>query len=299
MRSPVQKKRRAAAALVLVLSLPVTAGCDAFGSRAPDPLWELTGLEAPESALPDPAAKLIYVSNVNGNPTDKDGNGYISTVSLGGKMINQKWVTGLDAPKGLALAGGKLYASDIDKLVEIDPNTATVTARYEAPGAKFLNDTAAAPDGTVYVSDMATNTIWRLSGGKFVAWLQSDALGNPNGIHVDGGTLVVASWGPMTDTTTIAGHLLAVTIADKNIKPIGTGKPIGHLDGLEPLGPNAFLVSDWVSGKVYKIARTGETSELMGLGQGTADLGYDPASKTAYIPQMKEGKLRAFGISAD
>ena len=58
MRSPVQKKRRAAAALVLVLSLPVTAGCDAFGSRAPDPLWELTGLEAPESALPDPAAKL-------------------------------------------------------------------------------------------------------------------------------------------------------------------------------------------------------------------------------------------------
>jgi hypothetical protein len=65
------------------------------------------------------------------------------------------------------------------------------------------------------------------------------------------------------------------------------------------LGKEAFLVTDWVSGKVYKIARTGEKSELMDLGQGTADLGYDAASKTAYIPQMKEGKLRAFKISAE
>lgn len=286
---------RPAAALAAL----VVAACGAFGAKAPAPLWELAGMEGPESALPDTAGGVIYVSNVNGNPTDKDGNGYISTVSLDGKLITQKWVTGLDAPKGLAKVGGKLYVSDIDALVEIDTTTAAITAKYPAAGAKFLNDTAADPAGNVYVSDMATNTIWRLSGGKFEAWLQSNSLDNPNGLLIDGDTMVVAAWGPMTDMTTIAGHLLGVHLGDKSIKPIGGGKPVGHLDGIEPLGTDAFLVTDWVSGKVYKIARSGEKSELMDLGQGTADLGYEAASKTAFIPQMKEGKLRAFKISAE
>lgn len=275
------------------------AGCGEFGSKAPAPVWELAGLEGPESALPDVASGTIYVSNVAGTPTDKDGNGYISTVGFDGKLKSQKWVTGLDAPKGLALAKGKLYVSDIDSLVEIDTTTATIAARYPAAGAKFLNDVAADRDGNVFVSDMATNTIWRLSGGTFEVWLQSEALGNPNGLYADGDTLVVATWGPMTDMTTIAGHLKGIKIDDKSMKLIAAGKPVGHLDGIEPLGRDAFLVSDWVSGKVYKIARSGERSELMGLGQGTADLGYDPAGKIAYIPQMKEGKLRAFQISAD
>lgn len=276
------------AASVWTASWPVLAG--------PTPAWELAGLNSPESALPDVGAGLIYVSNLNGDATTKDGNGYISKVSLDGKLIAQKWVTGLDAPKGLALAAGKLYVSDIDKLVEIDVASGKIAARYDAAGAKFLNDVAADASGNVYVSDMVTNTIWRLSGGKFENWLSGDALLNPNGLLVEGGTLVVAAWGKMTDgfATKVPGHLLAVSLADKSVKPLGNATPVGNLDGIEPLDQETFLVSDWMNGKVYKIKRSGDAAEIMSLGQGAADLGYDPASKTAYIPLMKKGLLQAY-----
>jgi DNA-binding beta-propeller fold protein YncE len=279
----------------------LAAGCDSASSPdavSPAPLWELAGFENPESAFPDAEAGVIYVSNVAGTPTGKDGNGSISKVSLDGRMVAQKWVTGLDAPKGLALLGGKLYAADIDRLVEIDTKDGKVLARYDAAGAKFLNDVAADSAGNVYVSDMATNTIWRLSGGKLEAWLASEALLNPNGLLVQGDTLVVAAWGRMTDgfATKVPGHLLAVSLADKSVKPLGSATPVGNLDGLEPLDKDTFLVSDWMNGKVFKIARSGEAKEILSLGQGAADLGYDAASKTAFIPQMKEGRLSAYRV---
>lgn len=274
----------------------LAGGCDSApsSSEGPPALWELAGLETPESVLPADGA--LFVSNVAGTPTDKDANGFISKVSPDGKMLAAKWATGLDAPKGLARSGGKLYTSDIDRVVEIDLATGQILASHPAQDAKFLNDVAADAAGNVYVSDMATNTIWRLARGKLEAWLVSPDLMNPNGLYVDGDKLIVAAWGPMTDPTTIAGHLLEVSLADKSVKALGSGKAIGHLDGIEPIDSETFLVTDWVAGKVYRITRSGEATEILSLGQGSADLGYDPTTKTAFIPLMKEGKLRAYKI---
>ena len=165
-------------------------------SCEPVKLWETTGLKTPESALPDPTGTFAYVSNINGKPTDKDGNGFISKVSLkDGKIIELAWAKGLDAPKGMALANGHLYAADIDQLVEIDPANGKIVARYDAPGAKFLNDVAADGEGRIYVSDSSTSTIWRLAGGKFEKWMEGEALKFPNGLHVDGDKLIIAAWG--------------------------------------------------------------------------------------------------------
>ena len=59
-----------------------------FGSvaAAQDVVWTLDGLETPESVLFDEERDVLYVSNVGGEPTVKDGNGYISRVSPDGKM---------------------------------------------------------------------------------------------------------------------------------------------------------------------------------------------------------------------
>jgi len=270
----------------------------AAAADVPAKLWELGGLETPESALPDSDAGVIYVSNVAGKPTDKDGNGYLSKVSIDGRMLEARWVTGLDAPKGLVKSGGKLFVSDIDKLVEIDVASGKIAAKHEAPGAKFLNDTAVDSAGNVYVSDMIANVIWRLSGGKLEPWLSSDALINPNGLLVEGDQLVVAAWGAMAEdwSTKVPGHLLTISLKDKSVKPLGSGTPVGNLDGLEPLGKESFLVSDWVSGKVFRVARSGEATQLLTLSSGSADLGYDAKSKTAFIPLMKDGKLVAYRI---
>ena len=273
-----------------------TLGTATAAHAAPALLWEVTGLANPESALPDVKAGVIYVSNVNGAPDKKDGNGYIAKVSLDGKTVDTKWSVGMNAPKGLALAGGKLYAADIDELVEIDTKDGKILNKYPAKDAKFLNDAASDSNGNVYVSDMATDTIWKLAAGKFEVWLHDAKLENPNGLLVEGKDLRVAAWGVMTDgmATKVSGHLVSVSLDSKVISNIGDGKPFGNLDGLEPLGGGAYLVTDWVAGRVMKYGADGKIETLLDLGQGTADIGYDAASKTMYLPQMAKSTLQAY-----
>ena len=265
----------------------------------PAVLWETSGFNTPESVLPVPAEGIAYVSNVAGKPTDKDGNGFISKLSLAdGKIIALEWATGLDAPKGLGLSGGKLYTADVDKLVEIDPKSGKVLAKYEAPGATFLNDVAVDPkNGDVYVSDSNTSTIWRLAGGKLEKWLEGPELKFPNGLKVQGDKLIVAAWGapgtsaPKSDP----GNLLEVGIADKKVVNLGDGSPVGNLDGLEPEGDD-FLVTDWVAGKLFRISKSGKADVLLTLKQGTADIGYVPEQKLLLVPLMMDGKVAAYRL---
>jgi hypothetical protein len=265
----------------------------------PVEVWQATGLKTPESALPDPTATFAYVSNINGKPLDKDGNGFISKVSLkDGKVLALEWAKGLDAPKGLALANGRLYVSDIDKLVEIDPESGKILARYDAPGSVFLNDVTAAPDGTVYVSDSSTSTIWRLTGGKLEKWLDGPQLKFPNGIHVTGDKLIIAAWGaPGTSALkSEPANLLEVSIPDKTVRDLGDGKPIGNLDGLEPLDGTGYLVTDWVAGALYRVDVSGKADLWLKLTQGTADIGYVPAQHLLLIPMMMDDKLVAYKL---
>lgn len=279
--------------VVPLLALSVAA-CG--GSDQPVQEWELSGFENPESALPDTEAGVIYVSNVAGQPHVKDGNGFISKISLDGKMIADKWVTGLDAPKGLEIVDERLYVADVDTLVEIDLTDGKVIARHVAAGARILNDISADAEGRVYVSDWGGNAIWRLADGQFEKWLESDRLQNPNGLLVESDKLVVAAWGAMNledFSTEVPGRLLTVTLADKTIMELGD-KPVGNLDGIEPFDAESYIVTDWVAGKVFQITRAGEAHEILALSQGTADLGYISGTRTAIIPMMMDNKVVAY-----
>lgn len=286
--------RLLAAAAVIAL-----AGCDGGSkSSTAHQLWEVSGLMGPECALPDSASGSVYVSNVNGEPNGKDGNGFISKISLDGKTVNNDWVKGLNAPKGLAISNGHLFTADIDELVEIDLKDGKVVAKHAVPGAKLLNDAAADGKGNVYTSDTMGNAIYRLSGGKVEEWLKGDQIAGANGLLVEGDNLIVNTWGVLSGKgweTTTAGHMLSISLADKSIKDLAGGNPVGNLDGLQPLGSGNYLLTDWMAGKVLKFSG-GKAEMLFELGQGNADLGYDAASKTAFIPQMMTGKLHAYKI---
>ena len=67
-------------------------------------MWTLGGFSHPESIDFDLAHGVFYVSNINGGPLDKDGNGFISKVSRDGKMITQHWIDGLNGPKGIVIS---------------------------------------------------------------------------------------------------------------------------------------------------------------------------------------------------
>ena len=281
--------------VALILSL---CALSAAHAGAPKKLWELKGFDAPESVVFDPASNALYVSNIGGKIWQKDRNGFLAKVSSDGKMIERDWLTGLDSPTGLALDGGKLYVADIDQLVEIDIASKSIAKRYPAPGAKWFNDVASDGKGVVYVADSATNTIWRLKDGKFEAWLTDDALNAPNGLHVEGDTLIVAPFGAMAEAGKEArlAPSLVVSLNDKSIKQLGIGLAFGNLDGVEPVGPGVYLVTDWASGPLYRVDAQGNVVRLLDLHQGTADLTYLPETKTILIPMMLDNALVAYKL---
>lgn len=260
--------------------------------------WSLFGFQEPESVVFDPLQNCFYVSNMNGAADAKDGNGFISKVSADGRMLNKAWVTGLNAPKGLVIMGRKLYAADIDELVQIAIGDRTVV-KYPAPGAKFLNDAAADYFGHVYVSDMLSDSIWRLANGKFSLWVKNPLLASPNGVFAEKTRLVVGSWGVMTGPgfqTSVPGHLVTVSLADGKVAPLGDGSPVGNIDGVEADGKGNYFVTDWVAGRLLLVSPTGASLRVLDVGQGSADLTYLRPSKILVVPVMKEDRLVAYEI---
>ena len=259
-------------------------------------VWTAEGFKNPESVLYDPARQIFYVSNVNGAPTDKDGAGHISKLSADGVVLEAEWVTGLDAPKGLVMRGDQLFVSDIDRLVAIDVNKGEIAGTWNAEGAKFLNDTAVGDDGRIFVSDMLTNSIYVLDGDSLSLWLQDEALQHPNGLRIEEGRLLIAPWGKDIQedfSTKVLGHLIAVDLASKKISTVGSGVPVGNLDGLEPDGQGNWLVTDWVAGALYRIKADGSFENLLDLNQGSADLEVVDNGGLAVIPMMMDNKVVA------
>ena len=280
-----------ATAIAIMLAAPSAAA-------EPSEVWRAEGLSNPESVVLDPAANILYVSNVAGEPAAKDGKGFISKLSPDGKIVTLEWTTQLNAPKGMALVGERLYVSDIDRLVAIHTKSGAVSNVWPAAGAQFLNDVAADEQGRIFVSDMATNTIWLLDGDSFSVWLEDAKLENPNGLKVAGDKLIVASWGKMEPdwSTKVPGHLLAVDIASKTIADLGDPAPVGNLDGLEPDGAGGWYISDWLAGGLYHAGPDGKATQIMDLAQGSADLGLIPDAKLLLVPMMIDGTLVAYKV---
>jgi glucose/arabinose dehydrogenase len=270
---------------VLLMAL-AGAGC-ASNVRAPtlEPLWVLDGLPNPESVIPAADGDVLYVSNVGGDAEARDGNGVISRVSMDGTLLQRDWVTGLDAPKGMALAGGRLFVSDLAALVEIDTRDGHVVARHAVPGAKFLNDVAAAPDGSVLVSDSANGRLYAWHDGRMGTWLAHPLLAAVNGLLPEPSRLVVV---------TMQGRLLAIDWQTHAVTVLAEG--LGDGDGIATLGGGAYLVSEW-PGRLFHVATDGTSTVLL-----------DTRAQTTYlndvlllgdrlvVPNLEPGRLSAFRL---
>ncbi len=271
-----------------------------FANTILSPVWSSPAeLKNPESVIYDPITKLLYVSNVNGNPLDVDGNGFISQLSVKGEIKKQHWLDGLNAPKGLALSGNKLYVSDINELVVIDIAAQRIIKRYPAKDAKFLNDVAIDKQGHVYVSDMMTDRIYRLSEDQFEVWMEDPALESPNGLLIEHNNLIVASWGHMNNgfETKTPGHLKVIDLITQQMKSLGDQSPVGNLDGIEADGMGNYLVTDWMNGRLLKITPEGRSETLIEFNQGSADHTVMPEKDLVIVPMMMDNVITAFRIN--
>lgn len=273
------------------------------GQIAPTPpvVWDVAhGVRAPESVYFDRGSGFLFVSQIGGGgPAQKDGDGCVSQLTVDGQMVKAQWATGLDAPKGLRSHAGRLWVSDIDRLVGIDIATGRIAETVQVPAAAFLNDVACDADGAVYVSDTRAGRIHRYRDGRLSVFKEGEELESPNGLLVEGPQLIVAGWGrglaPDFGTKT-PGRLFALDLKTATKKLI-TSKPLGNLDGLESDGAGGYIVSDWSAGKLLHVRATGEARLILQLPPGTADLAYLPAKKLLIVPRMSENRVTAYDLS--
>ena len=197
--------------------------------------WVVQDMRTPESAYLDEGSGYLFVSQIDGAPDGKDGKGRISKLGLDGTVVTADWFTALNAPKGLRSFGGTLWVADLDEVIGIDVASGKENARVKIDGAKFLNDVAVGPDGTVYVSDMLGSRIYGVKDGKATVFAEGEQLEHPNGLFVEGERLVVGGWGstPQADfSTKVKGHLYSLDLKTKQ-KTLITKQPLGNIDGVE------------------------------------------------------------------
>jgi sugar lactone lactonase YvrE len=252
-------------------------------------LWESEAtLKVPEGVRLDEKRKVLYVSNIDGQPWEADGKGSIAKVGLDGKVIAAEWVTGLECPKGLALSadGQWLYAADLGGIVVIDVKAGKIKNKIAIPEGIQLNDLVSDGKGTLYVSDSKGRKVYAVKDGKASVHLDEAVLKGPNGLLVHEGMLYV-----------LDNNSLNRVEPDKSLKVIADGMP-GGVDGLEHVKGGDFIVSVW-SGAVWYVKADG-SKELLFDGKAvqtsTADIGWDPKTQTVYVPTFFKNTVIAFKV---
>ena len=243
--------------------------------------------DVPESVLYDSKTNKLYVSNIAGKPSEKNGLGYISLVDQNGKILEKKWVTGLNAPKGMAIRNGKLFVTDIDRVAVIDIDQNKIEKFIDIPGAQFLNDIVLDSIGHLYISDTPAGVVYRFSGGRTEKWLNDENLIKiPNGMAFEKGRVLIGT-----------GN--GIVAADPNS---GTANLLiphqGGIDGLIPLGNGQYIVSDWL-GKTQILSKTANPIVLRNTISekiNAADLGFIPITKTVLIPTFFNRRVCAFNL---
>ena len=270
----------------------------AGGGAAPQLVWETLGFAAPQSVVFDRDRKQFYVSNMGTwGEGSTPGDGFISRLSAEGRLLELRWVTGFDNPKGLALAHGRLYVGDDADLVEVNPKAGTITARYRPEdGAGGFNDCTADPDGNVYVFSRRLASVFRLRAGKFERWAAVDVAktGGPNGLHAERGRLLLGGWArAAAQGEAQPGRISTLAFADQALGRLGNA-PIDSPDGIEPDGRGGYTVTDWGTGDLWHILADGTSTPILKLPRGAADHHYVVDQRLLVIPLILDHAVRAY-----
>ncbi len=247
-------------------------------------IWETDSVIAvPESVLPDTKNNVLYISLIDGGPWDADGKGGIGKLGLNGENYQADWITGMNAPKGMGIAGNRLYVADISDVVVIDIEKGKIEKKIAIDSATGLNDIAVSDNGIVYVSDSRTARIWRIENDKPALYLEN--MKGVNGLKAMGDELIIAS-----------GKSFIKADAQKKITPIAE-LPQGG-DGIEPVGNGDFIVSAWL-GYIFYVTADGRVETILETHQqkkNTADIGYDPVQRIIYVPTFNAKTVAAYKL---
>lgn len=262
---------------------------------------EALGMKTPESARYDAAQDLWFVSNINGNPSQKDGNGFIVRLTADGVAMDstpfiasgKNGVT-LNAPKGMAIVGDTLWVADIDALRGF--NTRTGAPIDSVPiHAAFLNDVVAGPDGSLYITDTGIHfddkgnmthpgpdQIIQVTGRHYIVALPFSSPVGLNGMAYD------AAKQELLINAFASPNFFAWKLGYLNSDSVGVGP--GSEDGLEMLADGRALYTSWADSSLSLFADGKSSTLLKGL-PSPADIGYDPKRHRVAVPLFNDGKV--------
>lgn len=260
------------------------------------------GFVNPESVGCDLRGKVLYVGNFGSpklDPALKDGMGYISKVALDGKILEKKFLPApggeaLNKPKGIWIAGNRLWVTDIDAVWVFDLKTRK-GRKLPLPGVVFANDPAVM-DGALYVSDNRADKVVKIEPADFlnmkgapkITEMFSAKNVNPNGVYPgpDGMLLMVGFVAPDKPRGIYA---LGVSGQVKELSP-----PLGRLDGVYDLRDGSLLVTDWNTGSLFRWDGGGAMRKLADGFKGPADFCVFPQAGglTVVVPDLVQSQLR-------
>ena len=265
----------------------------------------------PESVRYDPDQDVFFISNVNGGMSSKDGNGFIMRVSAARPDTGLVFVRSgqggvvLNAPKGLAIIGDTLWVTDIDVVWGFDRHTGAPVAMVDLRplSARFLNDIAAAPDGSLWLTDtgievdprgripVGGDRIFRIGAGHAVTVVaEGDSLHEPNGITWDAAR---RKWVvlPFQD---LQSYIFLLDSTGMTRLPVMPGR--GQFDGVEALPGRKLLVSSWGDSAVYLVTDSSSRRLLTGLVQ-PADIGVDTKRGVLAVPLPNRDEVQYWKLS--
>ncbi len=291
----------AAAAAFLVSALGIS------GAHA----LQIKNLKSPQSFLATPSGQIYFITNVNGEPTEKDNNGFITKLDKEGKLIELEFIRGgrgqtvLHAPKGMAIVGNVLYVVDIDTLRGFDVESGrplvaiSIAADPAGEATSGLTDVAFDGQHMLYVSDTDTNAIYRVdlaNEGHTLSLLTRDQrLAGPRGlaVHPRTGHLICVSWNQGSIIDISPAGVIEVLVSNSFFS-----RRFTNLDGVDFDTWGSMYVSDFTAGKVWRVTPDENFKVIAEYLPTPADISVDKANHLILVPYIYGNAAEINGLEA-
>lgn len=298
-----------AAAAVCVLIASLTG---AHAEETAQVVTVIDGFQSPESVLL--VGDRRFVSNVGPalDPLTKDGDGFISELSATGDLIARRAFPPagetLDAPKGMAATGGRIYVTDIDRVIGFDLNSGARVFEQALPGdgPAMANDLIATPNGDLLVSDTLRHTVYRIDPSLSSIREVATGIDGANGFAFDAANerYIVVALGEGFH----GGDIFALPLGEDGQPVRLTHSPHGIFDGVAVLPDGHLIVSDWKEtgaaeqrpGAMLILSADGVILNELQPGQdipAPADFAYDQAADMLWIPAMTENQVMVVSLA--
>jgi len=268
---------------------------------------QVTGLKNPAGFIADPATGGYFISSENGQPTERDNNGFITKLDDQGRILKLKFIEGgvngitLHAPKGLALIGRTLYVSDIDQVRRFHADTGRALGGLDlsAVPVNFLTGLATDGHSTLYIADAGADAILTVDtrhSSKPTVLVKDPVLAGPHGLAVNPatGALVVVSWN--------AGKILEVT-TEGAVKVLFANSffnaRFGNLTGVDFDAFGNMYVSDFSLGKVVRIDPAFRFQTIAEFLTTPASLGIDRKNHLILVPYRSGNVAEMNGLGRE